>query len=221
MNKRVVALLIALALSVTGCFALPANPVPPYLVLLTPILPGTNGTCTGAVIGPRTVLTAAHCVESAKRAVTAYGQEVWVKDAYVSPDHDVAVLFTADVLWVHNYAELGTPALGMQASLWGYCPYMANHVKRHAFYNGLRTVEMNAKPARDFGEWHVIGGKVCGGDSGAPIIQNGKVVGVLSMVSSDLFWVALGSTAYTVPPDYGQAIMEEIDRAASTTEATH
>lgn len=205
MHRIAFVALLAILVTLTSC-APPAG-VPTYLALLTPMFPSSNGTCSGAVISPTEVVTAAHCVPSARRVVTVAGQEAWVVGARLLTTNDVAILTVDRVLWVTDYAEFARPVLGVQTLAWGYCPYQVSAVPRRAFYNGLVTLTVEGLPEQDYGEWILpavpnLANKLCGGDSGGVLVQHGKVVGIVAAVYSDLFFVSLGSKAYSVPTEY-------------------
>lgn len=201
---------VLLAMMLTSC--VPSAPVPAYLALLTPMWPGIPGSCTGFVVSPREVMTAGHCAEN-QRIVTTTGQVAWVASAYTSPDHDVAVLVTDRVLWVSDFAELGHPALGKSASLWGYCPFQVGYVERRAIYNGLVDATIQGMPERTLGEWIFpvlpgVDNEVCPGDSGSPIVQGGKVVGIVSGGHIPVFFLQLADVVFTVPTEYGAALLD-------------
>jgi hypothetical protein len=196
---------------VTGCAS---ATMPPFLVLITPVLPSGDGLCTGAVVSPTEIVTAGHCAKTAMRVVTVNGQEAWVRSAKISTEHDVAVLTVDRVLWVSAFAEFANPALGVDTIIYGYCPYQVGYVARHAFYDGLLTLRVQSGGTWDYGVWILpsipgMSNKICGGDSGSPLTQNGKVVGILAAVESDVFWVALGSTTYSTPVRYAQELLDE------------
>lgn len=208
-TRHLAGLLIALWL-LSGCVA---APVPAFLVLLTPPIPGIDGTCTGAAVSPTQIVTAAHCVPSAWRVVTATGQEARVVGAVVSQEHDIAVLTVDRTLWLSDFAEFARPELGVEAQAWGFCPWQVSFVARHAFYNGLTTETVEGGATLDYGEWILpaipgTSNKFCGGDSGLPLVQHGKVVGILSAVQSDFFFIALGSRAFTVPVEHAWELLE-------------
>lgn len=195
---------ITLCFLLSGCAA-PPTQVPAWLVLLTPNWPMVEGMCTGFVVGPRQIMTAAHCTETVRRVVTTTGQEALVESARVSLDHDVALLTTDRVLWVNEFAEFANPALHTQATVMGFCPFQVSFVPRVAFYNGLVEESIEGAPIQTYGEWIMprlpgAFNMICGGDSGSAVTQDGKVVGVLSAAQSEYYFIALGSIAFTVPP---------------------
>lgn len=198
------ALCVLLLLLLTACAAPPAN-MPVFVVKITPAIPGLDGGCTGTVIGARAVLTARHCVQHAYRVVTVYGQEVGVEGARVSREHDVAILITRHVMWVGDFAELGNPALGTRATIWGHCPYQQAHVPRYAVYNGLVDATIRGNPPLTYGEWILpkvpgVNNQICPGDSGAAFVdEQGRVVGIVSGGNVAVFFIALASIGYSVP----------------------
>lgn len=202
----------ALCFVLVGCA--PNAGVPPYLALVTPAFPGMSGSCTGFVVAPKQVVTAKHCVATAKRIVTANGQEAWIASVRVSAQHDIAILTTEQVLWVAQFAALGHPALGRPAQIWGFCPYQISFVPRHALYNGLVETEIQNVGHDAFGEWLMpaipgANNTICPGDSGGPIVQDGKVVGVVSGGYIPVWFVALATRVYATRVDVVEEMVED------------
>lgn len=213
MNARRLYLLfaaIALCLALTACA--PAQ-MPSYLVRITPAIPFGNGLCSGAILSPHEVLTAKHCVASARRILTAYGQEAWVQGARVSETHDVAILYTESVLWTQEFAALGKPEVGQPVTLWGVCSFYFAHVPRYALYNGLFTERTEDGTETDYG-WFVMlpapgnSNKACGGDSGGFALQGNRVVGVTSALYSEYWFAKIGVNVFMVPTEYATELLE-------------
>lgn len=202
---------LTLALLLAGC-ALPHG-VPAWLVMLTPGYPTTDGRCTGAALDPYHVLTAAHCVRAVRRVITPAGQEAWIVAARVHATQDVALLTLDRPLITGSYATLAAPQADMVTTVWGVCPYYWGHQARTATYAGRETVsEQRGRPG-EYDTWWTLPmdgdtNKVCGGDSGGVVVQQGAVVGLISAVEAEYFWVAIGEHFYTVPPDDIDAWLE-------------
>lgn len=203
---------ICITFALTGC-ATPPTQIPPWLVLLTPAWPSTEGICSGFVVAPKTIVTARHCVESVQRAVTTRGQEALIVSSIVSDKQDVAVLTTDRILLIDTFAKFGRAELNTDTTVLGYCPFQVSYVPRHAFYNGIASIVAGTYPERDYDSWILptIPGtfnQLCGGDSGSALVEHGKVVGILSAVESEYWFVALGSVAYSVPSSYAQELLD-------------
>lgn len=192
------------ALILCGC-SVPFTPMPSSIVMLTPAFPVINGRCTGVIVDATHVLTAAHCVESARRVITPWGQEARIESHEAWPESDIALLKTDRVLLTDHYAELGNAAINTPAQLYGTCPYYWGHQARTVFYGGLFDSPSPDKAfAMTYGVWYAMPrygdeNKACGGDSGGVVMQDGKVVGIISAIESEYPFWAIGTTIFAIP----------------------
>ncbi len=180
-------------------------------------------TCTGAVVAPRKILTAAHCKDAAGEKSYLYGLDdlnagggsrIGVASydkhpKYVNFDqgYDVAVVTTTSDIPVPNgqYAKFATSAdtglnsPGKQGVGVGYGKKDHNDDSRDV------TVDKATFPIREPSNCNGVGAgfkeatMICAGfpdgnptilpgDSGGPLIVDGKVVGVASWSRSDFHW---------------------------------
>lgn len=146
-------------------------------------------TCSGTLIGPRAVLTAAHCLEGREpdelevitgAAVDAADRQVIaVWGARVHPDydplaapalqHDLAVLFLASAppITPATWAESEPPGFGPGANLTAVAYGAVSAVPNAS--SGQRLSAPAEVLALNPASMHVTGGTACGGDSGGAL----------------------------------------------------
>jgi hypothetical protein len=213
--KRLFSLLLV-AFFLTGC-AVYYVVMPTTVVLLTEMMP-SMGTCSGTLVGPKLILTAAHCAEHVDRVVTPLAQETRILSYTLSSTADIAILHTNTPLWIadHDFATTVTPQIGDIGVLFANCPWYPEHVQRSLLYMGRTVAEIQENVFVQGDWWRVLPNRgsinrVCGGDSGAAILVDGKVAGVVSMVASELYFVALGVDVFAVPAYEVDKLLEVID----------
>lgn len=223
--------------AVIGGAAVPASdPVAPQTVMVT----GGQGFCTGAVLGERLVLTAAHCVEGAGRlAVLVFGPgrqpvinevaERRIHPAYRRADWqarrtavDLAIVRTAQPIGhgarAATLAAGAVPAAGASIRLVGYGP-AAEGDARSAGVLRSAALTVTGRPStyqvRLTGPSGAVLG-ACTGDSGGPVFasQTGRpvVAGIVSWTTGPGS-ARCGSLTGTVPVSPHRRWIDETVRA--------
>lgn len=153
-----------------------------------------GGLCTGVLVGPYTVLTAAHCHEAAKYVVhSGRVASVWNRlqhpDWTSGPANDIEVLVLSDPL-PGPYAPIGNPHVG-SALVQGYGS--DENGEAGSLKEGTVTItQISAEHV-----YTAPGTNSCYGDSGGPIYQDGAVVALTSHGSGG----ECGSGSINVAPD--------------------
>jgi uncharacterized protein (TIGR03382 family) len=187
------------------------------------VLVGGGGVwCTGTLIAPNVVLTAAHCI-SAKNNFVYFGPQylgdaggtvIGVAQSYQHPDYatnksvdiGIVVLSSSSAVTPSAFASTA-PTVSENVHVVGFGD-TANPTEP-AYTKMQVDVPISAVASDSFS----TGPAICAGDSGGPAFANGVIAGVVSGHSIQ----ACGGTAGYVRVDlYTQWIQQQIDLAKTT-----
>lgn len=178
---------------------------PSYFVMLTRVAPDSAYRCSGSMLDESHILTADHCLTlGTLRVETQAGDTTYAYPLARFPELDIAILRTVHPLELPAYASLAEVDKTRPAYLYGVCPHHFSTTPRKAVWvkDDWRT---SYGIACD--RW-IVEKSACGSDSGGPVVQDGKLVGMILAVKS--WWIAPtveGKEVCIVP---SKAIMEEV-----------
>lgn len=181
----------------------PGEPLPIWVVLITGPLPDVEGRCTGVALSEELILTARHCFKpeahSLKRLVTQLGQEVFRFEVVVEvKELDTIVLRVSQPLKLPAFAVLSTPHYNQPALIFGACPRYLMNVARRADFVEEHETRFSSGERYPAEKWHIQVNVICGGDSGGPAVQDGRMVGMLHAIDADIPWIAMGENVYLI-----------------------
>lgn len=168
---------------------------PPYFVMIVdqeqPFL-----RCGGVLLNEREILTVEHCFRKAGKdtIVTQHGQQSGFTISDKWTDADLILLHSNRDLFSESYAELDNPDPTKPALVFGACPRFFSHVPRSVLFLFEVGEEDFSRQA------YYTYGSICGGDSGSPLLQNGKVVGLVDSTVTMSFTLTTVQVMYTIPP---------------------
>jgi hypothetical protein len=145
------------------------------------VLKSDGARCTAVVVGPRVIITAAHCaVERAEFTVgeKTYSAKVTRSPLFPEEDHDVALGVTDVEIPVRPATIGGEPLEGQDVAILGYgCTEFGGGGgndgvlrKGASKVSGTHNHDVVTKLAE--------GGALCFGDSGGPLYHAGQLLGV-------------------------------------------
>ncbi len=150
----------------------------------------SGGTCTGAVVGSSSILTAAHCFKTGSSTYFYYMGKKYNAKCVRNPDYkswfgvknDHALCRTTENMpKPHVKIDMVNPVqYGEVVQLTGYGCY--NSKKQHDGKQRSGYAQVNGGNATEFTTLAGNGftSALCSGDSGGPVLRKGRVVGVNS-----------------------------------------
>lgn len=182
-----------------------AGPITPTLINGTPVPSGTwkevvyismgGGACSATLIGPRVLITAAHCGTTGTTATFTidgkkYSAKLTRSSLYPARDHDISLgLVTEEVKGIEPKTVGGTATKGLEITLLGYGCTQSNNGNGAGGNDGILRIGksvITSFQAYDMVSTTPGGAALCFGDSGGPAFQtsNGEEGALLLGINS-------------------------------------